>query len=96
MFYESPRRLGETLGAMAVAFGAERPAVVALELTKKFERVARREPLAELATQFADAETKGEAVILVAGAAEGDRRSGRVAGGARRGDGRPAAARCGR
>jgi 16S rRNA (cytidine1402-2'-O)-methyltransferase len=69
VFYESPRRLGETLGAMAIAFGAERLAVVALELTKKFERVARG-ALAELATQFAGAETRGEAVILVAGAAE--------------------------
>jgi 16S rRNA (cytidine1402-2'-O)-methyltransferase len=66
-FYESPRRLGDTLGAMARLFGADRLAVVALELTKKFERLARGS-LAELAAQFAEAETKGEAVILVAGA----------------------------
>jgi 16S rRNA (cytidine1402-2'-O)-methyltransferase len=70
VFYESPRRLGKTLVAMAEAFGAEREAAVALELTKRFERVSRG-PLGELATQFADAETKGEAVILVAGAPEG-------------------------
>jgi 16S rRNA (cytidine1402-2'-O)-methyltransferase len=69
VFYESPRRLGETLGAMATVFGGERAAVVALELTKKFERVARG-TLAELTAQFAAAETKGEAVIVVAGAAE--------------------------
>ena len=68
VFYESPRRLGEALTAMAEAFGADRQAVVALELTKKFERV-HRGALAELAPQFADAE-KGEAVIVVAGAAE--------------------------
>jgi 16S rRNA (cytidine1402-2'-O)-methyltransferase len=67
--YESPRRLGETLAAMADIFGAERLAAVALELTKKFERVFRA-PLAELAEKFADSETKGEAVILVEGAAE--------------------------
>jgi 16S rRNA (cytidine1402-2'-O)-methyltransferase len=67
VFYESPRRLGDTLAAMARVFGADRLAVVALELTKKFERVSRG-PLSELATQYAEAETKGEAVILVAGA----------------------------
>jgi len=67
VFYESPRRLGEALHAMAQIFGGERVAVVALELTKKFERVFKA-PLADLAAQFGDAETKGEAVILVAGA----------------------------
>ena len=69
VFYESPRRLGESLTAMAKAFGDERPGVVALELTKKFERVARGS-LSALAAQFTDAETKGEAVILVAGATD--------------------------
>jgi 16S rRNA (cytidine1402-2'-O)-methyltransferase len=69
VFYESPRRLGEALAAMLRVFGAERVAVVALELTKKFERVFRG-PLGDLSQQFADAETKGEAVILVAGAGD--------------------------
>lgn len=69
VFYESPRRLGETLAAMAGVFGADRLGVVALELTKKFERVFRA-PLDELAAQFASNDTKGEAVILVAGATE--------------------------
>lgn len=68
VFYESPRRLGEALAAMAAIFGADRPAVVALELTKKFERIARGS-LSELAPQFGKAE-KGEAVIVVAGATE--------------------------
>lgn len=68
VFYESPRRLDDTLAAMAELWG-DRQAAVALELTKRFERVLRG-TLAELATQFADAETKGEAVIVVAGAAE--------------------------
>jgi 16S rRNA (cytidine1402-2'-O)-methyltransferase len=67
VFYESPRRLGETLAAMAEVFGGDRVAAVALELTKKFERVFRA-PLSDLAAQFADADTKGEAVILVSGA----------------------------
>jgi 16S rRNA (cytidine1402-2'-O)-methyltransferase len=68
VFYESPRRLDDTLAAMAETLG-ERQAAVALELTKRFERV-HRGSLAELATEFAGAETKGEAVIVVAGAAE--------------------------
>ena len=68
VFYESPRRLDDTLAAMALAFG-DRQAAVALELTKRFERV-HRGTLSELAQEFADTETKGEAVIVVAGAAE--------------------------
>jgi 16S rRNA (cytidine1402-2'-O)-methyltransferase len=68
VFYESPRRLGDSLAAMAEIFGPDRLGVVALELTKKFERISRG-PLAELAPQFSEAE-KGEAVILVAGATE--------------------------
>jgi 16S rRNA (cytidine1402-2'-O)-methyltransferase len=68
VFYESPRRLDDTLAAMAEAWG-ERQASVALELTKRFERV-HRGTLPALAAEFAGAETKGEAVIVVAGAAE--------------------------
>jgi 16S rRNA (cytidine1402-2'-O)-methyltransferase len=67
VFYESPRRLDDTIAAMALAFGPDRPAAVALELTKRFERV-HRGTLAELAAEFSDAETKGEAVIVVSGA----------------------------
>jgi 16S rRNA (cytidine1402-2'-O)-methyltransferase len=69
VFYESPRRLADSLASMAKVFGAERVGVVALELTKKFERVFRS-PVGDLATQFGEAEPKGEAVILLAGATE--------------------------
>ena len=69
IFYESPRRLAAALAAMSEALGGDRNAVVALELTKKFERVAAG-PLAALAEQFAGGETRGEAVILIAGAPE--------------------------
>lgn len=68
VFYESPRRLDATLAAMAEVFG-DRQATVALELTKRFERV-HRASLPELAHRFAGSETRGEAVIVVAGAAE--------------------------
>lgn len=66
VFYESPRRLGESLLALAGGLG-DRDAAVALELTKKFERVTRGS-LSALAAQFSSDDTKGEAVILVAGA----------------------------
>ena len=70
VFYESPRRLVETLREMAHGFGADRPAVVALELTKRFERT-QRGTLAALAAEFgALEEIKGEAVIVVGGAPE--------------------------
>lgn len=70
VFYESPRRLGEALAAMADAFGSDRQAAVALELTKRFERI-RRGTLGDLAQSFGGGETKGEAVIVVGGAPEG-------------------------
>ena len=66
VFYESPRRLDDTLAAMAEVLG-ERQAVVALELTKRFERT-HRGTLAALAAEFSAGETRGEAVIVVAGA----------------------------
>jgi len=69
VFYESPRRLDDTLAALAEGFGGEREALVALELTKRFERV-HRGSLETLAAEFATAETRGEAVIVVAGAPE--------------------------
>ncbi|HTJ55984.1 MAG TPA: 16S rRNA (cytidine(1402)-2'-O)-methyltransferase [Devosiaceae bacterium] len=67
VFYESPRRLGDTLATLAEVFGGEREAAVALELTKRFERVSRG-TLAALAGEYGEGEVKGEAVIVVAGA----------------------------
>lgn len=67
VFYESPRRLEGCLAALAEVLGNERPAAVALELTKKFERVFSG-TLIELATQFKTDAQRGEAVILVQGA----------------------------
>lgn len=67
VFYESPRRLAASVAAMAEIFGGDRQAAVALELTKRFERVERG-TLSELAKHFSQGPTKGEAVVLVAGA----------------------------
>lgn len=69
VFYESPRRLVDTLRAMAVAFGEDRPAAIALELTKRFERI-HRGTLGDIVAELGQMEEiKGEAVIVV-GAAE--------------------------
>lgn len=64
IFYESPHRTADTLAAMAQAFGADRAAAVARELTKYHEEVARG-TLAEL-IDWANSKTlKGEIVIVV-------------------------------
>lgn len=68
VFYESPRRLAACLAGMRDVLG-NRQAAVSLELTKRFERTFRGS-LADLAGQFSEESTKGEAVIIVAGAAE--------------------------
>ncbi len=68
LFYESSHRIEETLGDAVVAFGADRPAAIARELTKLFETVLSG-TLAELhARVVADADQrKGEFVLLIQG-----------------------------
>ncbi len=64
IFFESPRRLADTLVAMADVYGP-RPAAVGRELTKTFEET-RTGSLPELAETYAAADTpKGEIVICV-------------------------------
>jgi 16S rRNA (cytidine1402-2'-O)-methyltransferase len=65
VFYESPHRTAAALAEMAEALGADRDAAVARELTKIHETI-RRGKLGALAAAFAaEAEPKGEIVILV-------------------------------
>ncbi len=64
--FESPRRVGESLAALA-AIAADRPAAVCRELTKMHEEVARGS-LAELARRFRG-EVKGEIVLVIGPAA---------------------------
>ena len=66
VFYESPQRLQETLLDLRAALG-DRKALVARELTKLHEELARG-TLSELAARFPDA--RGEVVIVVTGAQE--------------------------
>lgn len=71
LFYESAHRIADMLADCVAAFGADRPAVLARELTKLFETVLDG-TLAELhARVMADAnQRKGEFVLLVHGAGE--------------------------
>ncbi len=73
VFYESPHRIGEMLGDCAAAFGAERAAVVARELTKLHEALYRG-TLAQLRqSSEIDADVaRGEIVVVIAGAPPAD------------------------
>lgn len=68
IFYESSHRIVESLEDMREAFGADREAVVARELTKMFETVLG-DPLSVLVERVsADPnQQKGEFVVMVAG-----------------------------
>ncbi len=82
VFYESSHRIAESLTDMALAFGAERPAVVARELTKLFETVLDGSLSQLLAkVQADDNQRKGEFVVMVQGA--GDDEEARIAEGRR-------------
>src|ERR671910_699830 len=61
--FESPRRLPESLSALA-SLAPNRPAAVCRELSKLHEEIARG-TLGELARQFRD-EVKGEIVVVIA------------------------------
>lgn len=65
VFYESPKRVHKMLGDLVEVYGETRDAVVARELTKKFEEV-RRGSLSELVAELDGVTLKGEVVVLVA------------------------------
>ena len=56
IFFESPRRIADTLAAMADVLGEKRLAAIGRELTKTFEET-RTGTLAELAAHYRDAAT---------------------------------------
>jgi 16S rRNA (cytidine1402-2'-O)-methyltransferase len=65
LFYEAPSRLVATLAMLREELG-DREAVVARELTKKFEEFVRG-TLSEVEAHFRTTDPRGECVILVAG-----------------------------
>jgi 16S rRNA (cytidine1402-2'-O)-methyltransferase len=67
VMFEAANRVGTTLNALAEAGAANRPAVVARELTKQFEEF-KRGSVAELAGVYKDVDPKGEVVLVIAGA----------------------------
>jgi 16S rRNA (cytidine1402-2'-O)-methyltransferase len=69
VFFEAGNRLADLLAAASLAFGPERPAVVARELTKLHESLYRG-TLAALAERLgADPDaSRGEVVVMIAGA----------------------------
>jgi 16S rRNA (cytidine1402-2'-O)-methyltransferase len=71
VFLESCHRILETLRDCEMAFGAEREAVIARELTKMYETV-HRAPLGELLNWVKNDpnQQRGELVLLVAGESE--------------------------
>ena len=66
VIFESPRRIARLLGEACAILGDRRGAVC-LELTKKFQRIERA-ALSELEQRFADADPRGEAVVVIGGA----------------------------
>jgi 16S rRNA (cytidine1402-2'-O)-methyltransferase len=71
--FESPRRLGASLAVLAEV-DPGRPVAICRELTKLYEEVVRGTS-ADLAARYADAEVKGEIVLVVGPApvpADGD------------------------
>jgi len=68
VFYESPQRLGATLGELAARWPLRR-VVVARELTKLHEEVVRG-TLGVVAARYADREPLGEIVVMLEGVVE--------------------------
>jgi 16S rRNA (cytidine1402-2'-O)-methyltransferase len=69
VLFEAANRVAATLKNLVDAGAGERSAVVARELTKRFEEF-KRGSVAELATVYSVGDPKGEAVLLIAAAGE--------------------------
>lgn len=67
--YESPHRVGDTLGQVASILGDERPVCVAREITKKFEEFWRG-TAKEAASRYSTENPKGEVTLLIGGATD--------------------------
>jgi 16S rRNA (cytidine1402-2'-O)-methyltransferase len=68
VYFESGRRLADTLDELAASHGADRQVVVCRELTKTHEEIVRG-TLAELAAWAGSGTVRGEITLVVAGIA---------------------------
>jgi 16S rRNA (cytidine1402-2'-O)-methyltransferase len=66
ILYEAPHRIRDTIGDLLTHFGADRPVVMAREVTKRFEEFWRG-TLAEAAGHLEVQEPRGEYTVLVGG-----------------------------
>lgn len=71
IFYEAPHHLKSTLTQLVKVLGANRQAVAARELTKKFEEF-KHSTLGALLEHYTENEPKGEFVLILSGATEED------------------------
>jgi 16S rRNA (cytidine1402-2'-O)-methyltransferase len=69
VLFEAPNRVAATLDALVEAGAGDRQAVVARELTKRFEEF-KRGSVAGLASVYGKEDPKGEVVLVIAGAEE--------------------------
>jgi 16S rRNA (cytidine1402-2'-O)-methyltransferase len=67
VLFEAPNRVAVTLENLVQAGAGERRAVVARELTKRFEEF-KRGSVSELASAYSETDPKGEVVLVIAGA----------------------------
>lgn len=72
IFYEAPHRIRETLGDVVAVLGAQRLIVIARELTKIHEEFLRGTAAELLETVKSRGELKGEIVLMIGSAAEGE------------------------
>jgi 16S rRNA (cytidine1402-2'-O)-methyltransferase len=70
VFYEAPHRLAATLADLVEILGAERPIVVARELTKLYEEFFRG-TAAEAVLRFQQEAARGELVLIIPPSAQG-------------------------
>ncbi|GAA0638597.1 16S rRNA (cytidine(1402)-2'-O)-methyltransferase [Bifidobacterium pullorum] len=71
VFYETLHRIDESMDDLLEAFGADRPMALCRELTKEYEQV-RRGTIGEIRQSVLDDPPRGEMVLVVGGASEGE------------------------
>jgi 16S rRNA (cytidine1402-2'-O)-methyltransferase len=71
VFYETLHRIAETMDDLVEVLGADRPMALCRELTKDYEQV-RRGGIGEIRQTVIDDPPRGEMVLVIAGASDGE------------------------